>query len=181
MDERCLYPARTMRDDTGITPVACVSPAPTRAQLASAQRGTSLLEVLVGIVLVAIIVPALAAGTVTAARVGESNAGLVSASTAASGVAERVAQLPYLPCVTAGQLQSAYEAAPDRFLPPGTDVTIARVDQWSRSSASFQSTCEVVGGAVVDGGLQRVTVRATVGDTSSSAQMVLRDPNGRPR
>lgn len=126
------------------------------------ERGVTLLETLIAVLLMGISLLALASLVMTTIAASATHRATVRAGTEATEVAERIDEMDYVPCPAAGTVSSIYGAAFD--LTPGrvfderlVEIQFLKDRSLSVSeAASWQATCPTA-----DQGAQRLTIKAT--------------------
>ena len=144
------------------------------------ERGSSLIEVLVAMSIMALVLMGIFAGyemTVTASTSAKDRS---AADAALSTMIERVQGLPYRPCGSLAAIRQDFAALPR---PAGVTATLdsvgylRAVDAVNGTNGTFGAGCTVDRGAQ----LVHVTVTATAGGTVAvSGEAVLRDPKATP-
>jgi len=164
-----------------------------RAQRERGERGQSLVELLVAIVLVGMVFLAITLAILTVVRSSGSNRRIQSIDTALVSYGEVIRDrtlVPYTACAAAGTsgsttVASAYQTsaalpaamstsnaavASDTWRKPvGMVVEVVGIDAWSLSNSQFVTGC-----AVPDGGAQRVTYKITYEGSSRTGQTIKR-------
>ena len=144
-----------------------------------AQHGVTMIEVLVAVALLSGVFMALVAGMLTTAKVSGAVTRSTTTSAALNGVTERIKSMTYIPCdghgaPTPADLTATYTGWSDRYVPRGVTVEVVSVNYWN--ATSFGASC------VIDGGAQLLGVRVSApGGAAATAQVVVRDPQARPR
>jgi len=160
------------------------------------ERGFSLLEVLLALVVVSLVISAIAGGILTLVRSSTENSAQQRLQGALASYTESLKALPYysqqlppLPldaCVPGSPVDPAtFDTAvgnwTDRWVPPAyvADASVTAVEFWSPSATgptlgAFASTCPPAG----DQGAIRLTGLVVLTDgRSSSGQVVIREPS----
>ena len=140
------------------------------------QRGASLVEVLISVLLVGIVILGLAAGMLTLISTSTSTSQRQQVQLALGSFTESLKAGTYQPCTsnqavaTAATYQAAYEQWPSKWTPPQSGMTrsITGVAYWDKAQAAFVASCPAGG----DQGAQRLTVQVDFQDGIGSAQVV---------
>jgi len=133
-------------------------------------RGETLLELLIAVVIMGIAVVAIVGGLAASTLVSDQHRKAATAGSYARDYAEAVKSMPYVSCASA----SAYPVPAGFGLPAGYAATVQAVRYWSGSA--WQASCPGLG----DVGLQQVTVQVASSDGRAAEQvtLVLRKPCG---
>ncbi len=139
------------------------------------QAGSSLIEVILAVALVAMVVLGLATAFITLMRINRANAEQQRIDHAVDNVAEQLKAVPY---VASGNRVAQYTTA--LALPPSTPgqptVTVVAVECRERSTAATPANADSYDAAcATDGGTQRVTVRGEWRGRDREAQIVVRN------
>jgi prepilin-type N-terminal cleavage/methylation domain-containing protein len=135
----------------------------------SDDRGASLVEVLVAVIVLGTAAAAAVGGLFTAIRVSDVHRDQSEAATVARHYTELIAGTPHLDCGTAAAAYADFAddvapADPGKvYIPPGFSVSVGPIE--SRTGTTW--------GACVNGELQRVTVVLTSGDGVSERSVVV--------
>ena len=123
-----------------------------------------------------LVVLALAAGLLALVRATAATSDKQDLQLAVGNFAESLKAMPYEPCATAAEYETAYLAWPQRWVPPAdTTVEIVEVEYWHRTTGpvdapgpgDFLTTCPAS-----DEGTQRLTVRASLPERGLTAELV---------
>lgn len=137
------------------------------------QRGTSLVEVLVGLVVMGLTIGGLLAATSTGVLSGASSRALARANSLLTSFSESIKSLPYNVCATASTYQSAFEStdavgpAERRLSRPGVTLRVTDVEDNSPGSSSCPSS---------DSGTQVVSMEVSVKGATVAGRVVKRTP-----
>lgn len=147
-----------------------------RTRTARGQRGAGLIEVLIACAVMAPLILAAAMGLLTGIR-ASANAELAQrVGVAVTTATENLKAMPYLPCASAEEYQTAYTEWLGERTPKVLDEhqlpepRIREVTYWDEASASYTPKCSR------DGGAQRFTVSVTIDGRTTEANIVTRDP-----
>lgn len=133
------------------------------------QRGSSLIEIVISVMLVSIVVLGLAAGFLTLVRTNRMTYEQQLVNHAAGNYAESLKSVAYLPC--SSSTTPDYDSAPDLWQPGNSvQVHVADVEYWNPTTRDYQEACPAA-----DGGTQRLTVLAEMGARVRQAQIVIRN------
>src|SRR5690606_24061618 len=126
---------------------------------ARAERGDTLIEILVSVVIMGLVGAAVLGALMTAARASAIHRVIANAEVAGRSFAGALADTPYIPCAT-----PADYAAPLGYVPDGPfDITVTSVERWSgdidqADFAPFGDGCATATIAdEADSGLQRIS------------------------
>jgi Tfp pilus assembly protein PilV len=141
--------------------------------------GTTLLEVLIAVALVATVLLGVMAGMLTTVKASGSNSSGVTSDAALVSVSERMKSLTYRPCgaATADYEQQLNQPRLRTAAERDIEVRVERVDHWQPAPTNRYAAACPTGG---DRGTQLVTVVVTVGDSASRGSVVIRNPTARP-
>ena len=152
---------------------------PTELEIAAPQRaggqvGSTLIEILVAMAIMAVVMGGILTGYFTTVRVsgvlGQSGA----TQSAFGTVADKIGNMPYRKCATLTQVNSDLTAM---GVPTGFAVSVAQIRYLGTKTSNF-----VDGPCSTDRGAQLLTVRvaaAAPGAVAVSGQLVIRDPQAR--
>jgi type II secretory pathway pseudopilin PulG len=139
------------------------------------QSGVSLVEVLVGVAVMAPLTLASATGLMIAVTSSENARTQQELQIALSTATENVKAMPYLECGTASAYQELYRS----WVTPiaakvidGTQTTapdLIAVSYWQQATGTYQGTCKQ------DDGAQRFRVTVRAGDQEATGTIVKRD------
>ena len=137
-------------------------------------RGETLLEILISVVILGITGVAILSGLMTTVTVSDMHRKQATAGAVAQDYAETVSRYVaadhYVECATA----AAYAPGVVGFTPPGGyTASIAGVEYWNAATTTFSGTCS-------SSGLERVTVQvaSTDGRATEDVVVVVRRPCG---
>jgi Tfp pilus assembly protein PilV len=157
------------------------------AGAAAGDRGETLIEILVTIILMGLAVVGILAGTITALRISDANARRTHTGNTAQSFAEELKQpvqgMEYIPCAKPAPSTPHYPAY-SGTLPSGATYTATIADikyvnaiPTGGGVATWTSACTVAAGT--DSGLQRITLEVEVanvaGTTTETLTVVKRD------
>lgn len=133
------------------------------------ERGESLLELLIAVVIMGIAVVAIVGGLSAATLVSDQHRKEATAGSYARDYAEAVKSMSYTDCATS----AAYPAPAGLGLPAGYAASVAAVKYWN--GTTWAATC-----TTPDVGLQQVTVQVASSDQRAAERvtLVLRKPCG---
>ena len=126
------------------------------------ERGDTLVEVLMTIVILAVAFVGILSGLATAIRLSGIHRGQANADVVLTSAAESVKNQTYIPCPAV--ILTSYSPTSGVTLPTGwaaSNVTVTSVQKWN--GTSFQASCPST-----DQGLELVTITATTPDGKSS-------------
>lgn len=138
------------------------------------QAGVTLIEVLV---VVAVVVPIIlmgAMGLFTAVTASDSTKTRQQLEAGMTSYGESLKDLAYAPCATPEQINTLYDAWPDRWQPDAdsgvaaSSLQVTDITYWDQASATFADTCGT------DGGAQRLTIEVGDGDDTLVGTIVKR-------
>ena len=141
---------------------------------AGAERGFTLLEVVVSMLIIGLLVGVLSSGLVTTMRVSSESNNLARANVLLTSFEETLQQIDYRPC-TDGDLVSIYSQAFTEYemgLPPGERV-VSPSNGVTATIVSVDTGGGCVGGAA-DSGEQTLEIQLTYRDVTRSGNMVKR-------
>ncbi len=130
-------------------------------------RGTTLVELLVTVVILGLALVALLGGLGTAVIVSDQHRQQAVAGAAVRSYAEAVGAAAYVNCATSAQL-----ANPTGYASPaGYTSTVTRVQYWNPNTRQFVNTC-----ASPDPGAQKVSLRVTSnrGQATETLEIIVR-------
>ena len=154
-------------------------PTPRRLRRGRGQGGVSLIEVLVGIVVMIPLTLASISGLMTAVDASDTTERQQRLELALSSATEDLKALPYLACGLPDQYDELYEQWLEPLtseLLPSEQLPVAEVvavDYWSRTKDGFLDGCSG------DDGAQRLTVQVEEDGDVLSGTIVTRDPAAR--
>ena len=154
-------------------------PTSRRARRGRGQAGVSLIEVLVGIVVMIPLTLASISGLMTAVDASDTTERQQRLELALSSATEDLKALPYLACGLPDQYDELYEQWLEPLtseLLPSEQLPVAEVvavDYWSRTKDGFLDGCSG------DDGAQRLTVQVEEDGDVLSGTIVTRDPAAR--
>ena len=134
------------------------------------QRGETLVELIITVVIMAISLGAVTLGIITMVRTSDQHRRSVRASNEAMTIAELIDAMPYVACGS----NPSYFPPPGYTTPTNFTVTVTRQNLVSRTATTptFANACPAGG----DQGAQQLTVRVTKSDPGSmsvSEQVVI--------
>jgi type II secretory pathway pseudopilin PulG len=134
-------------------------------------RGESLLELLIAVVIMGIAVVAIVGGLSAATLVSDQHRKEATAGSYARDYAEAVQSMSYTDCAT-----PASYPVPAGLVPAGYSASVQSVQYWPISGTNWQTTCP----SNPDKGLQRLTVQVASSDGRAAERvtLVLRKPCG---
>ena len=141
------------------------------------QRGLTLIEVLIAIVVVSVLMTSASIGVITLMRTSSNTNFQARTDALLTGYGEVLKQLEYRPCATA----SEYEAAVDDYedsLPAAERLEQGGASQASASIESVDAGSRC--GDNVDAGTQVINISATLRGRQRTAQVVKRNPDAAP-
>lgn len=152
------------------------------------QRGSSLVEVLLAILLVSVVMLGVMAGLLTTVGASATNTRTVTARSALVTVTEQLKHMLYWPCSAgeggSGAAASAYQSAlgaPPRTTANGRPITVVvdRVRYWDDAvpTPTYAATCPSTG----DAGTQLIELTVEVADGRARGSVVVRNPTAVPR
>lgn len=154
-------------------------PSVRRCRRGRGQGGVSLIEVLVGIVVMVPLTLASVSGLMTAVDASDATERQQRLELALSSATEDLKALPYLACGLPDQYDELYEQWLEPLtskLLPSEQLPVAEVvavDYWSRTKDGFLDSCSG------DDGAQRMTVQVEEDGDVLSGTIVTRDPAAR--
>ena len=135
------------------------------------------MESVISLVLAGTLVLAVVTGLLVAVQATGRHQESTSAAAVLNGVTERMRTMPYLPCATAAQVDLAYRAFPQRYLPSDARLEVRSVRPLSDAGQFDPAPTP----CTTDRGAQLVSIIVTVGDRDAAGEVVLRDPGARAR
>lgn len=134
------------------------------------QRGSTLVEALIAIMIVSILLLGVMAALSTSATVSKSTGQATRTRAALAAVADRVSTLPFPGCVTPAALTTTATGA--ITVPTGYTLTVTKIESLLPAAAACTAQSSVL----------KVTIRVahTGSNTSMQGEVVLRDRAARP-
>lgn len=141
-----------------------------RSSAETDQRGSTLVEALIAVMIVSILLLGVMAALSTSATVSRSTGQATRTRAALAAVSDRVATLPYPGCVTAAELTNTVRTAV--MVPVGYTATVTRIESLLPAAAmcSAQSTVLKV----------TIVVAHPASGRSMKGEVVVRDRSARP-
>jgi len=152
-----------------------------RRQMRHAQRGTSLIEVLIATAIMGPLTLAGITGLMTAINASDAAQTTQSLQVALSSATENVKALPYLECADAEKYQALYKewtAARPLGIVKGVESStpvVQQVTYWDPTTSDYVEKC------AQDGGAQQFTLAVIADGRTAEGTIVKRDPAATPR
>lgn len=139
------------------------------------QSGITLIEVLVGLAVLAITLGAVLSATLTSTRGGSTNSRVARMNVLLSAFGEAVKNLPYEPCATAAEYQGVFDKSEDALQntdqdlrdTPNAELKVLEVVRPGGSACNADGT---------DFGVQTIKLQVTVAGRSLTGQITKRNP-----